>query len=205
MLQTQRGPLAVEMVQKLAGQCFRSLRKLGMREEIDKLLAQMANVVLDGQDLDTLVKKIHFKEDSPAPLQALLDVASSWYYFGRDHQADAVLQAVRAILFKAAYPPLKQRDLACAYARTVGQTNREVAKTRLEEIFRDLKGVKDSFTSGSHFSVCQLDLIESVVLAVVSDDFAQGTQARRWLDDDEFLVRRRIHDDHRKMVGKGGE
>jgi hypothetical protein len=202
MLQTQRGPHAVESVEKLAGQCFRSLRKLGMREEIDRLLTQMADVVLEGRSLDALVKKLNFKEDSPAPLKALLHVASSWYYFGRDHQADPVLQTVRAVLFRAAYPPLKQRDLACAYARTVGQTLVEVAKTRLEEIFRELKGVKDSFTSGGHFSVSQLDVIESVVLAVVSDDFTQGTQARRWLDDDEFLVRRRIHDDVRSLIAR---
>jgi hypothetical protein len=78
----------------------------------------------------------------------------------------------------------------------------EAAKKRLEEIFRELKGVRESFTSGSHFSVLQLDVIESVVLAVVSDDFTQGTQARRWLDDDEFLVRRRIHDDHRKLMAQ---
>jgi hypothetical protein len=202
MLRTQRGPGAIEFVEKVAGQCFRSLRKLGMRDEIDRLLAQMADVVLEGKDLDALVKQINFQKDGPAPLKALLHVASSWYYFGRDHQADPVLQTVRSVLFKAAYPPLKQKDLACAYARTVGQTTLEVAKTRLEEILRDLKGVRDSFTSSSHFSVFQLDVIESVVLAVVSDDFTQGTQARRWLDDDEFLVRRRIHDDHRKMVDR---
>ncbi|HEY7429038.1 MAG TPA: hypothetical protein VH682_32705 [Gemmataceae bacterium] len=202
MLQTQRGPRAIEFVEKAAGQCFRSLRKLGMRDEIDKLLTQMADVVLEGKDLDALVKRINFKEDSPAPLKALLHVASAWYYFGRDHQADPVLRTVRTVLFKAAYPPLKQKDLACAYARTVGLTAMEVAKTRLEEIFRELKGVLDSFTSSSHFSVLQLDVIESVVLAVVSDDFTQGTQARRWLDDDEFLVRRRIHDDHCKMVAQ---
>src|SRR5262249_52233783 len=162
-------------------QCFRSLRKLGMRDEIDRLLTQMADVVLEGKDLDALVKRINFKEDSPAPLKALLHVASAWYYFGRDHQADPVLRTVRAVLFKAAYPALKQKDLACAYARTVGLAAMEVAKTRLEEIFRELKGVDDKFTSGSHFSVLQLDVIESVVLAVVSDDFTQGTQARRWL------------------------
>jgi hypothetical protein len=202
MLRTQRGPQAVEFIERLAGQCFRSLRKLGMRDEIDRLLTQMADVVLEGKPLDALVKKINFKEDSPAPLKALLHVASSWYYFGRDHQADPVLQAVRAVLFKAAYPPLKQRDLACEYARTVGQATVEVAKARLEEIFRELRGVKDSFTSSSHFSVCQLDVIESVVLAIVSDDFTQGTQARRWLDDDEFLVRRRIHDDVRHLIAR---
>ncbi|HEY7154097.1 MAG TPA: hypothetical protein VH575_09095 [Gemmataceae bacterium] len=203
MLQTQRGSRAIEFVEKTAGQCFHSLRKLGMRDEIDNLLTQMADVVLEGKDLDTLVKKINFKEDSPAPLKALLHVASSWCYFGRDHQADPVLRTVRSVLFKAAYPSLKQKDLACAYARTVGQTTMEAAKKRLEEIFRELKGVRESFTSGSHFSVLQLDVIESVVLAVVSDDFTQGTQTRRWLDDDEFLVRRRIHDDHRKMVTGG--
>jgi hypothetical protein len=202
MLQTQRGPRAIEFVEKTAGQCFHSLRKLGMRDEIDNMLTQMADVVLEGRDLDTLVKKINFKEDSPAPLKALLHVASSWGYFGRDHQADPVLRTVRSVLFKTAYPSLKQKDLACAYARTVGQTTMEAAKKRLEEIFHELKGVRESFTSGSHFSVLQLDVIESVVLAVVSDDFTQGTQTRRWLDDDEFLVRRRIHDDHRKMVSK---
>ena len=202
MLQTQRGPHAIESVEKLAGQCFRSLRKLGMRDEIDRLLTQMADVVLEGRTLDALVKKLNFKEDGPAPLKVLLHVASSWYYFGRDQQADPVLQTVRAVLFKAAYPPLKQRDLACAYARTVGQTTVEVAKTRLEEIFRELKGITALSTSGTHFDVCQLDVIESVVLAVVSDDFTQGTQARRWLDDDEFLVRRRIHDDVRHLLAR---
>jgi hypothetical protein len=34
-----------------------------------------------------------------------------------------------------------------------------------------------------------------VVLAVVTEDFAVGSVARHWLEDDEFLVRRRIHRD----------
>jgi hypothetical protein len=202
MLQTQRGPHAIESIEKLAGQCFRSLRKLGMRDEIDRLLTQMADVVLEGRPLDALVRKLNFKEDNAAALKVLLHIATSWYYFGRDQQADPVLQTIRAVLFKAAYPPLKQRDLACAYARTVGQTTVEVAKTRLEEIFRELKCITALSTSGTHFDVCQLDVIESVVLAIVSDDFTQGTQARRWLDDDEFLVRRRIHEDVRHLIAR---
>jgi hypothetical protein len=202
MLQGQRGPQAIQAVEALAAQCFRSLRKLGMRDEIDRLLTQMAELILEGKDLDALVRGINFKTDNPAPLTALLHVATSWYYFGRDHQADPVLQAVRGVLLKAEFPPLKQTALACAYARTVGQTTVAVAKLRLEEIFQQFKGVKDTFTSGTHFGVSQLDLVESVVLAVVSDDFTQGTQARRWLDEDEFLVRRRIHRDVRALMEK---
>jgi hypothetical protein len=85
--------------------------------------------------------------------------------------------------------------LACAYAKAVSEAPVEVAQKRLEEVFRSLRGIHDTYTTSSHFSVSQLDVVESVVLAVVGDSFTQGTQARRWLDDDEFLVRRRIHRD----------
>jgi hypothetical protein len=88
------------------------------------------------------------------------------------------------------------------YASAVGQASVEVAQKRLEEVFKSLKGIKDPYTTSTHFSVSQLDVVEAVVLAVVSDDFTLGTQARRWLDDDEFLVRRRIHRDMRALMAK---
>ena len=45
-------------------------------------------------------------------------------------------------------------------------------------------------------------MIEAVVLAVVRDDFTLGSSARRWLDDDEYLVvRRRIHREYRAVAG----
>ena len=87
----------------------------------------------------------------------------------------------------------------------MGQAPVEIAQKRLEEIFRQLKMIKDTYTTSSHFSVSQLDVVEAVVLAVVSDDFTMGTQARRWLDDDEFLVRRRIHRDMDQAMIRTGE
>jgi hypothetical protein len=199
MLQSQRhNPQAVQALDSLAGQCFRGLRKLGMRDEIDQLLSLMAEVILGGQDLSA----IDFKKlpHGPAALRALLHVAAGWYYFGRDRQAEPVLQTVRSLLLQNELHPRDQTALACSYALTVGQAPVEVAQKRLEEIFRVLKGVKDTYTTSSHFSVSQLDVVEAVVLAVVSDDFTLGTQARRWLDDDEFLIRRRIHRDVRTMM-----
>jgi cellulose synthase operon protein C len=41
-----------------------------------------------------------------------------------------------------------------------------------------------------------------VVWTVISDEFQFGTEARRWLDDDEYLVRQRIHADVRKQMGR---
>ena len=75
-----------------------------------------------------------------------------------------------------------------------------MAKRRLEELVTKVEGIKDSWTTGTHYSRLQLDIVEAVVLAVVSDDFTMGTQARRWLDDDEFLVRRRIHRDMKAIM-----
>ena len=40
------------------------------------------------------------------------------------------------------------------------------------------------------------------MLAVVSDDFTLGADARRWLDDDEYLVRRRVHKEYRAAAGQ---
>jgi hypothetical protein len=188
----------LQALDSLAGQCFRGLRKLNMRDQIEVLLRQMAELVLEGQD----VKNIDFRkrENGPAALRALLHVAGGWYYFAKDNQAEPILQAARTLLLQGEpLPPREQTQLASAYARAVGQAPVEVAQKRLEEIFKLLKGVKDTYTTSSHFSVSQLDVIESVVLAVVSDDFNQGSQARRWLDDDEFLIRLRINREARQI------
>ncbi len=203
MLQSQRGPQALPALDSLAAQCFRGLRKLGMRDEIDQLLRQMADLVLEGRDVKTVDFKPKDKDPhGPAALRALLQVASGWYYFGRDNQAEPVLQSARALLLQNELAAREQTQTAVSYAGAVGQAPVEVAQKRLEEVFKALKGIKDTYTTSTHFSVSQLDVVEAVVLAVVSEDFTQGTQARRWLDDDEFLVRRRIHRDMRALMAK---
>ena len=71
-------------------------------------------------------------------------------------------------------------------------------------VFRKLKGVSDTFTTTSHYSLSRLNVIEAVVLSLVSQEFTVAPGARRWLDDDEFLVRRRIHREVRAALEKAG-
>ena len=68
-----------------------------------------------------------------------------------------------------------------------------------------LTAIRDTYTTNTHYSLSQLDVIEAVVLAVASDDFTLGTHARRWLDDDEFIIRRRIHRDVDQAMVHTGE
>jgi hypothetical protein len=201
LLQGQKGPQALQVLDSLAAQCFRGLRKLGMRDEIDQLLRQMADLVLEGQD----VKAIDFKkrEQGPAALRALLQVAAGWYFFGRDSQAEPILQAARGVLLAGYLPPRDQTQLAAAYAIAVGHGPLETGQARLEELFRRVFGIRDTYTSASHFSVSQLDVIEAVVLAVVSEQGLAQQQMRRWLDENEALIRRRIHHDLAVLAGGG--
>jgi hypothetical protein len=198
MLQSQKGERAVQAMEGLAGSCFKGLRKLGMREEIGHILTQMAGVVLEGQEL----RSLEASKTPPAALRALLHVAAGWYYFGKDREADPVIAAVRQVLFKEDLSCKEKTSLACTYAGTVGQAPVEAAQKRLEELFQKLTGIRDTYTTNTYYSLSQLDVIEGVVLAVVSDDFTLGTNARRWLDDDEYLVRKRIHRDMRNTLEK---
>jgi hypothetical protein len=165
VLHSQRGPQGLEALNSLAGQCFRGLRKLGMRDEIDRLLGRMADAVLEGKDLAA----VDFQKSAAGPdmLKALLQVAAGWYYLGRESQAEPVQQVARALLLKGELWPRHQTELACAYAQTVGQAPAEVAQKRLEEVFTAVKGVTDCYTTSSYYSVAKLDVIESVVLAAV--------------------------------------
>jgi hypothetical protein len=76
----------------------------------------------------------------------------------------------------------------------------------VEELFTSGKlGVlPNTQTTATHYSRFHLNIVEAVVLALANEDFALGPAARRWLDDDEYLVRRRIHRDVRAAMATAG-
>lgn len=191
---------SIQTLQALLTQSFRGMRKLGMRDNIARLLDQMAALVRSAEKkLATSAKKTG-GEDRASLLTAMLQVASGWFFFGQNESAWAVLDEVRDLLFSAELAAVPQKKLACAYAAALGQAPVDEAMPRFTEMFKKLKGIQDSFTTNTHFSLSHLDLIEAVLLAMVSDDFTMNEAGRRWLDDDEFLIRRRIHRDVREAM-----
>jgi hypothetical protein len=192
LLESQTRTRAVQAVHLLVDSCFRGLRKLGMRDEIDRLGQQMVDLILRGEELPAT--ELKNMSGWPTALRILLHVAGGWLYLGRNGQAEQVLNAARTLLFSRDLHNVskEQLDLAVAYAQTVGQAPIEIAQRRLEELFTDLEGVRDTFTTNSHYNISKLCLIDSVVLATV--DLADQ-QLQGWLDDNEVLIRRRIHRD----------
>ena len=86
-------------------------------------------------------------------------------------------------------------DILDAFARTLPE---------IEALFKRLGPMQNTFTTNTHFSLYHLSVIEKVVLSVVSDDFTIGPTARRWLDEDEYLVRRRIHAEMKPYMAQLG-
>src|SRR5262249_35858981 len=126
-------------------------------------------------------------------LRSLLHVAAGWFYVGAEDQACSVLDEASQLLYEGRLEPKEQAALARVYAATLGHAPLGLALERIEELFGKLERIHDLFRARSTFSLAQLDVIETVVIAVASDDFALGAAVRRWLDEDEHLVRRRIY------------
>ncbi len=197
----------VENLVGLLSQSVRGLRKLGRRDEVGALLDRMESLLRSDPALQDPKASAIPRGKS---LALLLKLAEGKFFFGQEEQARAILDQVRETLLQreliaaggaSSVSALPQKEVACAYLSALGQAPMELALARVMELFRRLEGISDSFTTSSHYSLSRLEVAESVVLALASDDFAMDRDARRWLDDDEFLVRRRIHRDVREAMG----
>ncbi len=165
----------------MVGRCLRSLRRVGLRDEATELLDAISSVV-DGP--------------TPKALAARLHVAAGLAYLGHLERA--------APEFERAQKALRARDLgmpdrleltrACAGA--LSQAPQEFAATGIMQLAEQLPAITDSFNTNSHFCLSVVHFMESLVLGLASEDLALGEFGRRWLDEEEFLVRRRVQREH---------
>jgi hypothetical protein len=142
-------------------------------------------------------------------LCARLHVAGIHLYLGKPVQAQSALDEVREFLyqnnpFKApAWHPEYARLLR-TYIGTLSHAPVSFALERVEELFGKIAKVANTYTTATHYSRLHLNVVEEFVLGFMQPDFILGETARRWLDDDEYLVRRRIHGDMKKLLKQSG-
>jgi hypothetical protein len=141
------------------------------------------------------------QEPEPGAVRRRLHLAGGWFYVGRDADAVAALDDARVMLFTGRLSPRDKTNLTCAYVTALGYAPLRLGLGRIEEVFQRLHGVYDQLSTNSHYSLSRLRVVEAAVLAVVNDDFTLGPAIRRWLDDDEFRVRQRIHRDMQGEMG----
>jgi hypothetical protein len=212
LLHAPAGRSALDAVGSLVGQTLRSLRKLGLKDQTERLLDQIVQAALGGRTMEQTRAAVPGREWQQT-LRLLLHLAAGWLYFDRPEQARPILDAARAWILN---PTKKLNDpdrpapqyvaLVNAYIAAAGQTPLDDALGRIEELFTSgrLDRLPNTMTSNSYYSLFPLKITEAVVLTLATEDFALGPTARRWLDDDEYLVRRRIHRDVRAALAGAG-
>ncbi len=89
-----------------------------------------------------------------------------------------------------------------AAARPGDSARRQLALRGLGQLAGELGKITDSLSTNSHFCLSVISFMEALVLGYARSDLALGEFGRRWLDEDEFLVRRRIHRDVRSAMGE---
>ena len=199
-----------KLISAVGGQSLRVLKKLGMRDEIDRFFTKLHSEILRGATIAELRKKYANKPETwSGVLQTSLNLAGGWLAFGLTERAESIILAARNELLGAQGVKLEAKEytaVACAYVTALGQGPSESGLARITELFRkmDEKKIKNTFTTSPYYSRFHLNLVEDVIRAVVSDDFALGPGGRKWLDDDEYIVRNRIHGDMKRERVKSG-
>jgi hypothetical protein len=196
-------------VGELARECLRSLRKMGLKDEIDLFLKKCTELVI--QDRNTTQLRTQAGNRWPDVLGSLLAIAEGWLYFGGTDQAKPLLAIAREAIVGNGQVSKEKKighlaitKVIRAYISALGQGPVEEALQRIEELFPKLEKLPNTFTTSQYYSLLHLQIVEEVIRSLISDNIALGDQARRWLDDDEYLVRRRIHADMKRLLAQSG-
>jgi hypothetical protein len=206
LIHTKPDETRYKLINVVARQCLRNLKKLGLTNEIDRFLTKLHNEVLRGASTAELKKKHSAKPESwAAVLQTLLNLAGGWLHLGLTDRALPIIQEAQNELIgpnPLALQPKDYTELARAYVTALGQGNAETCLNSMIVLFRKMVPTKitNTWTTAQYYSRFHLNLVEDVILAIVSDDSALGSSGRKWLDDDEYLVRRRIHADMKRNL-----
>lgn len=164
--------------------CLRSLRRVGLKGRGVELL-QRLRALSRGDGLDAIEARVH--------------VAAGLSYFGDVGAAENELAATTNLLEDPAMPGADRLRLIRALAVAWSQTPRERAIAGLRQLSGLLPSITDSFNTNSHFCLSVVSFIDAIALGLATRDLALGEVARRFLDEDEYLVRRRIHRDLEEM------
>ena len=167
--------------------CLRTLRRVGLRDRVASLLeAMVSRWTGDGWS------KSH---------KAKLGLAGGLAYLGRLDRARPLLEAARKAVRDPATPMAERLKVARSLARAWSHAPEEQAIAGLADLAEELQKVTDSLSTNSHFCLSVVSFMEGLVLGITSEDLALGEIGKRWLDEDEYLVRRRVHRDLERAGG----
>lgn len=165
-------------LERVLDQSLRALRRIGLRHEISELLADVEHALAGNQ----------------ANLRARLALAGGLAFLGDTQRSLPILEQARKALGESMHLTARL-ELTRALAAAFAQAPLGHALGGITELAGQLRDITDSFGTNSHYCLSVLHFVESLVLGITSDDLALGEAGRRFVEDDEHLIRRRLHRD----------
>lgn len=162
----------------LVSQSVRTLRKLGLWEDLEPVLNRLEERILQGESPARLRSRLqelssrNRKAISPLPpLVSLAHVAGGWLDVGQRERALRILDEVEDLLLVGHLPPHHLMDLPSIYVRVLGRLPAAEGMRRMEVMFRQLKSIIDPlFSTSTHYALRLLKVVESTVLATMVEN-----------------------------------
>nr|WP_255216826.1 hypothetical protein [Pseudenhygromyxa sp. WMMC2535] len=178
------GALATELpaaYAELLARVAPTTRRTGHEARLHSLLTNLARRVGDERDLATATARLHLAAASAA--------------MGQPGQVQAAFASAHALLPELAVRPGDYQTLLRDMAMTLSRSTPNQAIAGARALFERLAETTDMKTANSHYCLAVIQLMESVVLSLASEDLTLSEWARRWVEEDEHLLHRRIHRD----------
>ncbi len=202
MLANRTGKELTDDINEVSREALRSLRKLGMTDQIHRFLNQVEKQVTRGLNFEALKQQAGISW--PDTLRNLLALAEGWYTVGNHEKAGLFVKEAReAILSGNIRNDQDQVKLVRVYISAMAQAPSSEALAAIKELFLKMRKLPNTFTSSVHFSRVHLAIVEDAVRLFLGESFTTNDKARKLAEDDEYLVRRRIHRDMKRMMDKG--
>jgi len=162
---------------------LRALRRTGLRDEMAELL----------HDAEAAIARAA-TDDPVRDVCARLALAGGLAFLGTTEAATATIDEGRRMLSTPMTTPDRTQVIR-AVAQALAQLPLAIATTGIVDLASQLVSITDTYGTNSHYCLSVLHAVESLVGGLASDDLALGDPGRRFLEDDEHLIRRRVFRD----------
>lgn len=165
---------------ELLGRCAPVLRRSNYESEIAALLTKLEERVAGDNGLASVIARVH--------------IAAAFASLGESGRVHGAFVSALALLPELNAPADHQallREISVALSRSSPGQAIAGARTLMEQ----LANTTDSMSTNSHYCLAVIHLMEAVVTALASEDLVLSEWARRWVEEDEHLLHRRIHRD----------
>jgi cellulose synthase operon protein C len=166
---------------ELLTRCAPILRRNAHEAELVGLLARIEQRVADDASLHGVTARLH--------------LAAGFAALGQPSRVQPAFAAAHALLPELAGVPTHYQTLLREIAGALGRSSPGQAIAGARALLERLATTTDSMSTNSHFCLAVIQLMEAVVLSLASEDLALSEWARRWVEEDEHLLHRRIHRD----------